>query len=65
MNVNVNLIEENINQINGGITINATVGMKNIYAKKIMCAIQLHAILKMEDTQQVLWIIQRLSVMKL
>ena len=51
VNVNVNLIEENVNQINDGITINATVGLKNIYSKKIVFAIQLNAILKMENAQ--------------
>ena len=35
VNVNVNLMEEYVIQINGGITINNDVGVKNVmYAKK-------------------------------
>ena len=35
MNVNVNLMEEYVIQINGGITINVDVSVKNVmYAKK-------------------------------
>ena len=37
MNVNVNLMEQNESQINGGITINVDVSVKNIiYVKKIV-----------------------------
>ena len=48
-NVNVNLMEENVIQINGGIMINVDVSVKNImYVKKIMFGILLHVIVKME-----------------
>ena len=66
MNVNVNLIEQNVSQINRGIMINVDVGVKSIiYVKKIMFGNLLHVIMKMEKILQVLWMIQRLSVMKL
>ena len=40
-NVNVNLIEENVIQINGGIAINVDVSVKNvIYVKKIIFGIR-------------------------
>ena len=58
-------MEENVIQINGGIMINVDVSVKNMYAKKIMFGILLHVIVKMENICQVLWIIQRLCVMKL
>ena len=65
-NVNVNLMEENIIQINGRITINVNLSVKNImYVKKIMFGILLHVVVKMENIQQVLLLTQRLSVMKL
>ena len=49
VNVNVDLMEEIVIQINGGIMINVDVGVKNImYMKKIMFGILLHAIVKME-----------------
>ena len=48
-NVNVNLMEENVIQINGGMTINVNVNVKNvIYVKMIMFGILLHVIVKME-----------------
>ena len=48
-NVNVDLMEENVIQISGGITINVDVSVKNvIYVKKIMFAILLHVVVKME-----------------
>ena len=60
MNVNVNLMEENVIHINGGITINNHVNVKNVmYVKKIMLGILLHVIVKMENIYKVLWIIQR------
>ena len=50
MNVNVNLMEENVIQINGGIMINVDVSVKNIiYVKKIMFGILLHVIVKLEN----------------
>ena len=64
--MNVNLMEQNVIQINGGIMINVHVSVKNfIYVKKILFGILILAIVKMENIQQVLWMIQRLSVMKL
>ena len=50
-NVNVDLMEENIIQINGGITINvnASVKKKVMYLKKIMFRILLHVTVKMEN----------------
>ena len=49
-NINVNLMEQNVIQINGEITINVDVSVRNIiYVKKIMYGILLHVIVKMED----------------
>ena len=46
-------------EINGGITINVDVSVKSImYVKKIMFRMLLHVIVKMENIEQVLWIIQ-------
>ena len=65
-NVNVDLMKEDVVQINGGIMINVDVSVKKLmYVKKIMFAILLHVIAKMENIYQVLWIIQILCVMKL
>ena len=59
-------MEENVSQINGGIMINVDVIVKNVmYVKKIMFGVLLHVIVKMENILQVLWINQRLCVMKL
>ena len=50
VNVNVNLIEQNVIQINVGMTINVNMSVKNIvYVKKIIFGILLHAIVKMEN----------------
>ena len=50
MNLNVNLMEEIITEINGKITINVDVSVKNLmYVKKIMFGILLHVIVKMEN----------------
>ena len=50
MNINVNLMEQNVIQVNGEITINVDVSVRNIiYVKKIMYGILLHVIVKMED----------------
>ena len=54
MNENVNLMEQNVIQVNGGITINVDVSIK-----KIMFGILLHVIMKMENR----WM--KLFVMKL
>ena len=65
MNVNVDLMSQNVIQINGRIAINVDVSVKNIlYVRKIMFGIPLHVIMKMENIQQVLWMIQGLSVLK-
>ena len=43
-------MEENVIQINGGIMINVDVSVRNaMYGKKIIFAIQLHVIVKMEN----------------
>ena len=50
MNVNVNLMEENVIRISGGIMINVDVSVKKVmYVKKIMFEILLHVIVKMEN----------------
>ena len=59
-------MEENVIQINGGITINVDLSVKKfMYVKKIMFGILVNVFVKMENIWQVLWMIQRLSVMKL
>ena len=51
-------MEENLIQINGGITINVDVTIKSVmYVKKILLEILLHVIVKMENIQQILWMI--------
>ena len=48
--LNVDLMKKNVIQINGGITINVYVRVKNImYMKKIIFGILLHAVAKMEN----------------
>ena len=48
--VNVDLMQENIIQINGGITINIDMSVKNaMYVKKVIFRIILYVILKMEN----------------
>ena len=50
----------------GGTMINVDMSVKNVmYMKKFMLRILLHVIVKMENILQVLWIIQKLYVMKL
>ena len=59
-------MEENIIQINGRITINIDVTVKNIiYGKKLMFAIVLQVDMKMENIYQILWMTQQLYVTKL
>ena len=49
-NVNVDLIGKNVIQINGGITINVIVSVKNfMYVKKIIFEILLQVVVKMEN----------------
>ena len=43
------MMEENVIQSNGGIMINVNASVKNIYAKKIIFAILLHVVAKMEN----------------
>ena len=58
-NVNKNLTEENVIQINDGITINVDVGVKSIiYVKKIIFGILLLGITKMVNVLEVLLAIQ-------
>ena len=65
-NVNVDLMEKNVIQINGGITIKVKVSVINVmYVKKIIFGIILFVIAKMQNIKQVLWMIQWLPVMKL
>ena len=65
-NVNVNLKGKNLVQINGGITINIDVSIKNVmYVKNIIFGILLNKVVKMDNIQKVLWIIQQLIVVKL
>ena len=50
MNVNVKFTEQNVSQVNGAITMNIDVSVKNmIYMKKIMFGILLHVVVKMEN----------------
>ena len=50
MNVNVNLIEENVIEINGGITINFDVSVKKIiHLKKNLLGILVHVFMKMKN----------------
>ena len=59
-------MEENVIQINGGITINFDVNVKKLMnVKKIMFGILVNVFAKMENNYQILWMIQRLSTMKL
>ena len=65
-------MEENVIQINAGVTINNDASVffffkkkKGIYVKKIIFAILLHVVAKMVDIQQILWMILWLGVMKL
>ena len=49
-NANVNLMAENIIQINGGVTINVDVSVKNVmHLKNIIFGILLHVVVKMEN----------------
>ena len=55
MNVNVALVEQNVIQINGEVTINVDVSIKYImYVKKIMFGILPNLIVRMENIHQVL-----------
>ena len=56
---------KNVTRINGGIKINVDVIVRNMYVKMIMFKILLHSVVKTENIEQVVWIIQQLCVMKL
>ena len=59
-------MEKNVIQINGGITVNVYMSVKNIMdVKKIIFGILLHVVAKMENIYQVLWMIQQLHAIKL
>ena len=48
MNANLNLMEENVIQINGGIMIDVNVSVKNVmYMKKIIFGILLNVVVRM------------------
>ena len=50
---------KNVIRINHGITINVDVSVKNVkYVKKIIFGILIHAVGKIENIYQVLWMIQ-------
>ena len=52
-NVNVEIMEENLVQINGGITINTDVSIRNImYVKKFTLEILVHVYVKRENIFQ-------------
>ena len=63
----INLMEENVIPINGGITINVDVSVKNItHVKKIKFVILPHVVVRMEDISwKVLLTTQQLLIMKL
>ena len=64
-NANVDLMQENEIQVNGGMMINVVVIVKNIiHVKKVMSEILLHVIVKMKNILQALWMIQQFFVMK-
>ena len=59
-------MEENVTQINSGITTNVDVSVKNVmYVEKIMFGILLYVTEKMINISRIFWMIQWLSVMKL
>ena len=59
-------MEENVTQINSGITTNVDVSVKNVmYVEKIMFGILLYVAEKMINISRIFWMIQWLSVMKL
>ena len=63
-NVNVDLLEDNVIHINGGITMNVGVSVKNVmYVKKIMFGILLHVVMKMKSIYQVLCIMNDSAIM--
>ena len=66
MNVNVNLMEKNVIQINGGINDKCRCEHKSVmYVKIITFGILQHVVVEMENISQVLWMIQQLRLTKL
>ena len=66
MIVNVNLMEENVIQINGGINDKCRCEHKNVmYVKIIIFGIFQHVVVEMGNISQVLWMIQQLRLIKL
>ena len=58
-------MEENVIQINSGIKTNVDLCVKSVmYVQKIMFGILLHIFVKIKNIYQLLWMIQRLHVMK-
>ena len=65
-NVNVNLMVENVIQINGGIAINVDVSVKKYICEKYyIWNPATHTFENGKYLEQILWMIQRLRVMKL
>ena len=59
-------MKKNAIQIIRGIMVNVNVSVKNIiHVKKIIFGILIHVFVRMENIEQVLWMIQRLCLMKL
>ena len=59
-------MEENVIQIKDGITVNVDVSVKNVmYVKNIIFGTLVHVDVKIENIQEVLWMIQRSRVTKL
>ena len=51
VNVHVNLMEENVIQINNGVTINVDVSVENVtYVEKIIFGILVHVVVQIENT---------------
>ena len=66
MIVNVNLMEENVIQINGGINDKCRCEHKNVmYVKIIIFGILQHVVVEMGNISQLLWMIQQLRLIKL
>ena len=53
MLINANLMEENKIQINGGITINVNVSVKNVVYVKNICGILLHVVVEIKNIQHI------------
>ena len=54
VNVNVDLMEEKLIQINGGITISVNVNVKKHHVKKIIFGILLHVVVEMGNIKELL-----------